>query len=357
MLQYKKRVVWVLGVCMVLLAISATAAFFAFSYWVNTPLKNNRFLVSASQPTPQEKVIKLAHGSSLHATAHLLFTNGFIRYPKLWVLYAKATSQTHIKAGEYVFDQRYSPKAVLHKLIKGDVVYRSVRFIEGQTFKQVYRVLHKQDGLQQVLTSANMPEVIEQLQLDVTHLEGWFFPDTYYYSLGETDASILKRAHTKMQNVLSAQWQNRQSNLPYKTPYDALIMASIIDKETGAAFERADIAGVFINRLNKGMRLQTDPTVIYGMGDAYKGNITRKDLKTPTPYNTYTEHGLPPTPIAMPSEMAIHAALNPNEHDYIFFVGKGDGTHQFSVTLAEHNRAVRKYQLKRVKNYRSTIKQ
>ncbi len=357
MFTSKKKLILILALLMVLIVTSTAAAFFTLTYWLNTPLDHNRFLASAAQQTPQEKVVKLAHGSSLHATAHLLFKNGFIHYPKLWVLYAKATSQTNIKAGEYVFDQSYSPKAVLTKLIKGDVVYRSVRFIEGQTFKQVYRVLQNQEGLQQKLTSANTPAVIEQLNLSVEHLEGWFFPDTYYYSLGETDISILKRAHTKMQNVLTTQWQNRQANLPYNTPYDALIMASIIDKETGAAFERADIAGVFVNRLNKGMRLQTDPTVIYGMGDAYKGNITRKNLKTPTPYNTYTQHGLPPTPIAMPSEMAIHAALNPNQHDYIFFVGKGDGTHQFSVTLAEHNRAVRQYQLKRVKNYRSTIKQ
>ena len=192
-------------------------------------------------------------------------------------------------------------------------------------------------------------EVMKLVGKGEKHAEGWFFPDTFYFDRGTTDVVLLKRSYDIMQAKLESAWANRASGLPYKNSYEALIMASIIEKETGKASERPMIAGVFINRLRIGMRLQTDPTVIYGMGDNYKGNIRRKDLTTDTIYNTYTRDGLPPTPIAMPGLASIEAALNPEKTKALYFVGKGDGSHAFSNSLVEHNRAVAKYQLKRKK--------
>ena len=190
--------------------------------------------------------------------------------------------------------------------------------------------------------------------LDLAHPEGWFFPDTYSYSATDSVSDILVQAHGQMQRILDRAWQARDADLPYKTAYEALIMASIIEKETGVTYERPEIAGVFVRRLQRGMRLQTDPTVIYGMGDAYKGNIRRKHLKQLTAYNTYRINGLPPTPIAMPSAAAIEAALHPLPGSSLYFVARGDGSHYFSDSFAEHQRAVRQYQIKqRAQNYQS----
>jgi UPF0755 protein len=193
-----------------------------------------------------------------------------------------------------------------------------------------------------------------KLELAGTHYEGQFLPDTYHFPKNLTDVEFLKRAYSAMQTVLKEEWDNRAVGLSYKNSYEALIMASIIEKETGQASEREQISGVFVRRLEKRMRLQTDPTVIYGMGDKYKGNIRKRDLLRDTPYNTYRRHGLPPTPIALPGRDAIHAALHPAESDALYFVARGDGSHQFSATLKEHNNAVIKYQLKgRVRSFSS----
>ena len=187
-----------------------------------------------------------------------------------------------------------------------------------------------------------------------SHPEGRFFPDTYLFTSSETDLDLLRRAFERMEEVLATEWQAKAENLPYDSPYEALIMASIVERETGAVHEREEVAGVFVRRLEKGMRLQTDPTVIYGMGEKYQGRITRKDLRTHTDYNTYRIDGLPPTPIALPGREAIHAALNPAEGDTLYFVARGDGTHKFSKTLAEHQKAVRAFQLNRRSDYRSS---
>ena len=209
------------------------------------------------------------------------------------------------------------------------------------------QVLTQASNLRQTLAGTDESALITMLSSEYQSLEGMFFPSTYFYSTQSSDLDILKRAYDTMQSVLDAHWQRRQPDLPYENPYEALIMASIIEKETGQAAERKQIAGVFVRRLQKGMKLQTDPTVIYGLGEAFDGNLRRKDLRTDTPYNTYTRSGLPPTPIAMPGEASIEAALHPADGKALYFVAKGNGWHAFSATLREHNAAVRKYQLKK----------
>ena len=226
----------------------------------------------------------------------------------------------------------------------------NITFIEGKTFKQMRAKLAKNDAVKTTIADMSDAEVMKLVGQGEKHAEGLFFPDTFYFDRNTADTVLLKRSYDIMQSKLAQAWQNRAPNLPYKNSFDALIMASIVEKETGKATERPEIAGVFLNRLRIGMGLQTDPTVIYGMGDNFNGNIRRKDLTTDTIYNTYTRDGLPPTPIAMPGLASIEAALNPEKTKALYFVGKGDGSHAFSNSLVEHNRAVAKYQLKGKKN-------
>lgn len=262
--------------------------------------------------------------------------------------------QTRVQAGEYEFTDGMSPRRMLTLMVQGQVKTRSVQFIEGQRFIDARAALAAAAALSKETTDWTGAEIMAALGAEGQHPEGRFFPDTYRYTRSETDLAILKRAYERMNRVLDEEWQARAEDLPYETPYDALIMASIVERETGAPHEREDVAGVFVRRLRMGMRLQTDPTVIYGMGEAYQGRITRKDLTTHTPYNTYRISGLPPTPIALPGREAIHAALNPASGDALYFVAKGDGTHKFSRTLEEHRKAVREYQLQRRQDYRSS---
>ncbi|MDZ4210126.1 MAG: endolytic transglycosylase MltG, partial [Methylotenera sp.] len=216
-----------------------------------------------------------------------------------------------------------------------------------RTFQQMRDRIKKNDAIKQTITVLSEPEILKLMGSEYSIAEGLFFPDTYYFDRNTTDTVILKRSYDAMQSKLKVAWERREAGLPYKNSYEALIMASIVEKETGKASERPMIAGVFINRLRIGMRLQTDPTVIYGMGAQYNGNIRKKDLLTDTPYNTYTRNGLPPSPIAMPGMAAIEAALHPEKTKALYFVGKGDGSHAFSNNLEDHNRAVVKYQLKK----------
>ena len=250
-----------------------------------------------------------------------------------------------IKAGEYTLVDVDDLPGLAQKVISGQVIQYGITLIEGKTFKEYRQQLSSQTALVSEIAELSDQEIMRKLGAAGRHPEGMFAPQTYFYKAGDSDFDLLKQAYDRMQTVSAEAWQTRDTTIKLKNQYELIIMACIIEKETGAAQERETISGVFNNRLTIGMRLQTDPTVIYGMGDAYDGNIRRKDLRTDTAYNTYTRYGLPPTPIAMPGEAALKAAANPATTDALFFVGRGDGTHQFSKTLDEHNAAVVKYQL------------
>ena len=249
-----------------------------------------------------------------------------------------------LKAGEYELTPGLTIPQILAVFVEGKTIKYAITFPEGWNLKEILQAIDQAPNLKKTLQKQAATEISSQLGMSGKNPEGWFFPDTYHFEKDATDVSILKRAYVKMQSVVQEEWQRRELALPYKTAYEALIMASIVEKETGAKSERAMIAGVFARRLAKGILLQTDPTVIYGMGDKYEGNIRANDLTTATPYNTYVIQGLPPTPIAMPGRDAIHAALHPDDGNSLYFVAKGDGSHQFSETLAEHNRAVSSFQ-------------
>ncbi|HNZ56516.1 MAG TPA: endolytic transglycosylase MltG, partial [Methylophilaceae bacterium] len=286
--------------------------------------------------------------SGLRSIANQLVAQGVIQEPWRFIVLAKLLNkESTLQAGNYTLNKNVSPYQLLLSLNNGKATQGSITFIEGRTFVQMREKMARNDALKQTVTNLSEAEILKLVGSNRTKAEGLFFPDTFYFDRNTADTVILQRSYDAMQSKLEAAWQKRAPNLPYKNSYEALIMASIVEKETGKASERAMIAGVFINRLRVGMRLQTDPTVIYGMGDEYQGNIRKKDLLKDTPYNTYTRDGLPPTPIAMPGLAAIEAALHPETTKALYFVGKGDGSHAFSNSLQEHNRAVVKYQLKK----------
>lgn len=247
------------------------------------------------------------------------------------------------KAGVFSLDKLTTLESLLIHINGSQEAQLSVRFITGLTFKDWYKELQKAKFLKQTLKEKSEKEIAKLLGIKQTKLEGWLAPNTYHYIPYSTDIALLKRLYKRQKHILNKAWQNRDKNLPLNSAYEMLILASIVEKETAKAQERPQVASVFINRLRIKMRLQTDPTVIYGMGDKYHGNITRKDLRTPTDYNTYVIEGLPPTPIAMPSEEAIKAVAHPDSTPYFYFVADGTGGHKFSKTLKEHNQAVQKY--------------
>lgn len=270
-----------------------------------------------------------------------------------------------LKAGEYRLPKQASPAQIMAILDRGVSIQGSITFIEGENFRQMMQRLGDHEGFLALIKAAPASAIINdqrfvlssyaiELMPEQLSYEGWYLPDTYFYDQHRPSLMLLDRAHQAMIEVLQSEWAIRQPDLPYQSPYEALIMASLIEKETAIGSERAQIAGVFVRRLNKRMRLQTDPTVIYGLGAGFDGNLRRADLRRDSPYNTYTRHGLPPTPIAMPGRAAIHAALHPASGDTLYFVAKGDGSHYFSSTLEEHQRAVRRYQIQqRRANYHS----
>ncbi len=282
-------------------------------------------------------------GLSRQLAGQGLFAEG----ESFWILARLLGRAGAIQAGTYRLDKPLTPVELLEKLARGDVVLLEMLFVEGTTFRQWLAQLAREPQVRHGLAGRGEAEVRALLGLGEQQPEGWFFPDTYRFAPGITDVEILRRAHAAMKKRLAEAWEARDPSLPLQRPYEALILASIVEKETGTAAERPVIASVFANRVRKGMRLQTDPTVIYGMGERFDGNIRRKDLTTDTPWNTYTRDGLPPTPIAMPGLASLRAVSRPAETNFLYFVGKGDGTHQFSATLEEHNRAVVRYQLKR----------
>lgn len=299
----------------------------------------------AFETSPQTLVVK--SGSNIRHIAHQLTEQGILKEPWGFLVIARLTGRaSQLKAGNYLVTSGTTPYGLFEMLTNGDVSQVGITFIEGWSFRQMREELNRHEGIEHVSMALTDEEVMKRIGAQETFPEGLFFPDTYYFSSGMTDLDILQRAYQAMQKKLEDAWQSRVSGLPYTNPYQALIMASIVEKETGKAAERPMIARVFLNRLKIGMRLQTDPTVIYGLGERYDGNLRKQDLLTDTPYNTYTRNGLPPTPIAMPGLEAIEAALNPAaDAPYLYFVGKGDGSHFFSRSLDEHNRAVAKFQL------------
>ncbi|MDH3899409.1 MAG: endolytic transglycosylase MltG, partial [Gammaproteobacteria bacterium] len=250
-----------------------------------------------------------------------------------------------LQTGEYKLMPDMTPASLLEALTSGDVIQHALVIVEGQTFHEVLETMRRSDVLQQTLGESDASDLMVRLGHAGEHPEGRFLPDTYHFPGGTTDVAFLGRAYNAMAEELAAAWDKRDEGLPFSTPYEALILASIVEKETGQADERPLIAGVFVQRLRKGMRLQTDPTVIYGMGEEYDGNIRRRDLLADTPYNTYTRNGLPPTPIAMPGRHAIDAVMHPQEDGNLYFVARGDGSHYFSRTLKVHEQAVKKFQL------------
>ncbi|KAA8734365.1 endolytic transglycosylase MltG [Acinetobacter qingfengensis] len=267
-----------------------------------------------------------------------------IKFPVILKLYQKLFIHDSMKAGVYEIHQGMSVRQVLIMVSDADNAHMNrIQVIEGTTFKQLKQRLKNDANVKNTILNLSDQQIMQQLGANNTHPEGLFAPNTYFFAKGETDLNILKRLYERQTDILDQAWQKKAANLPYENKYQALIMASIIEKETAVEAERKKVAGVFVRRLQTGMRLQTDPTVIYGMGDKYRGNISRENLRTPTAYNTYTINGLPPTPIALPSQRSIEAALHPDQSNNLYFVATGNGGHQFSATLEQHNQAVQQY--------------
>ena len=288
----------------------------------------------------------IAPGTSLKHFIDDLHVAGILPHPFYfsWMARFAGDSQA-IKAGEYFFEPGITPPQLLSEVVSGVVVQHAFTIVEGWTFAQLLEAMSHDEVISHTLDGLTQDQIMERLGYSGQHAEGRFMPDTYHFPRGTTDVAFLQRAYETMSSRLDKEWAQRDQGLPYKRPYDALIMASIIEKETALPEERSKIAGVFVRRLERGMRLQTDPTVIYGLGEHFDGNLRRQDLSSDSPYNTYMHAGLPPTPIALPGRASLHAALHPALGDALYFVARGDGSHVFSSSLAAHNKAVRRYQI------------
>jgi len=297
-----------------------------------------QFLATPLRIEPPGLVFLVEPGTNIRSVVQSLEQQGVTRLDWRWRLFSRLRKKT-IMAGEYELTPGLSPPGLLELLASGKVTRYRFTIIEGWTVAQLLDALREDPVLQHEITDTADIAGIDGLP--PANPEGWFLPETYVFVRGDSDLQILKRAYQAMQESLASAWRNRDSGLPYETPYELLILASIVEKETSLESERADIAGVFVRRLLRHWRLETDPAVIYGMGDTYQGDIRRRDLKLDTPYNTYTRHGLPPTPIALPGQAALHAAAHPAAGDAMFFVANGQGGHTFSSTLEDHNEAVK----------------
>ncbi len=351
MLADKKRVLlWVY----ILLACSLVRGIFFFLH-INAPLQLESYQSAQSDENNTLSrdlagySVVIEPGTTFTGLVNRLADEGILEYPFDVRLYGRLSGlASSIKAGDYLLTAGMTPRMLLEKLVKGDVIIYQVVLLEGWTLVQALATIQNHPMIISTLEADSPEQLRSELQSLLKtekYPEGMIFPDTYNFSRGTTDRDLLIRAANTMQTVLAEEWEGRDVGLPYSEPYEALIMASIIEKETGLASEREQIAGVFIRRLQQRMRLQTDPTVIYGLGDSYDGDLTRTDLRTASPYNTYMNSGLTPTPIALPGREAISASLHPDQSDTLYFVAKGDGSHYFSSTLEEHQQAVRQYQL------------
>jgi len=304
--------------------------------WLHTPITTLR----------QSTVFEIPRGASLRSIATDLQQRGLMDQPQVWIAWARIAHRAgSLKAGEYALQPGITPQQLLEVLSSGAVVLHSVTFIEGSTFADIRKLLRTNADVRGDYANQSAAQIMQALQAPGVHPEGQFFPDTYYFPKGTSDLELLAMAHRRMTTELEAAWRERDPTLPLASAYEALILASVVEKETALDRERPLVAGVFVERLRRGMRLQTDPTVIYGLGEAYDGNIRRSDLLRDTPYNTYTRSGLPPTPIALPGLDSLRAAVKPNLTGAIFFVATGepDGSHFFSSTLSEHEAAVKRY--------------
>ena len=306
-----------------------------FSYYANNriPLEHTPFEFSLKQ------------GSSLKSAAHQIQQAGGLNGEWQFVLLARSLGKARqIKPGNYQLEREVSPLKLLSMISKGQVEQSSLTIVEGWTFNQLRLAMNADPTLSHDAASLSDTEILKRIGAKETSAEGLFFPDTYNYDKGSSDIALLKRAYQLMERQLQESWNKRDAGLPFDSPYQALILASIVEKETGQPIDRPMIASVFINRLRKNMRLQTDPSVIYGMGDKFNGNLRKHDLTRDTPYNTYTRYGLTPTPIALPGLAAMQAVMHPEQSKALYFVARGDGSSQFSNTLIEHNKAVKRYQ-------------
>jgi len=320
--------------CTLLILLTAALGTWAFVRWMDTPLENEKSV---------EFTIK--SGSNVRSAARQLVDAGVPIQPYFFEILARVTGRAaSLKAGSFELMPQETPQQLLRKIVEGKFSLSNLSIIEGWSFRQMRNAIDAHTAIRHDTTGLSDRDLLKKIGSQYSHPEGLFFPDTYLFAKNSSDIQVYQQAHQAMLNKLDEAWNKRATNLPYKDAYQALIMASIIEKETGQASERGMIASVFVNRLRSGMLLQTDPTVIYGMGDKFQGNIRKRDLTTDTPYNTYTRAGLPPTPIALPGIDAIKAALNPEPSNAYYFVARGNGTSHFSENLNDHNKAVNKYQ-------------
>ena len=338
-LPYTWRMSRILKLFLTIAAAAGIAALFLvlqFNQFLNTPVA-----------APEDGTLyEIRPGAAFRQVSDDLASRGIIDSPTFFRLYGRIAGKAgSIQAGEYQIKPKTTPRELLDIFVSGDVYLYSFTVVEGWTFRELITALASNPVIQSTIEFEDWPAVLASLDEEASHPEGLFLPETYRFPKGTRDVDVLRQAFELMQETLAQEWQDRAQNLPVSTPYEALILASIIEKETALASERPRISGVFIRRLQQKMRLQTDPTVIYGIGADFNGNLTRRDLRTDSPYNTYTRGGLPPTPIALPGRAAIHAALHPAAGTEVFFVatGLGDGSHKFSDTKAEHDAAVQEF--------------
>jgi len=312
-------------------------AFMAYNQLISEPLEIDKSGLN----------YEVKSGDTLKSLVRNLYNQDIISHPNYLVWFARINkTASSIQRGEYLLKPGSTAIDYLNQMVNGQTVQYSITIVEGWSFSEMLSYLHTNEQIKHTLNGMTNKQIMAKLGYPDQHPEGRFLPDTYKFPKGTTDLAFLTRAYNDLEHVVNQEWETRQQGLPLKTPYEALILASIVEKETGLASERPEIAGVFIRRLQKRMRLQTDPTVIYGLGKKFDGNLRRRDLKNDTPYNTYRRHGLPPTPIALPGRDAIRAALHPDDSKNLYFVAKGDGSHKFTSNLRDHNNAVIKYQLK-----------